>query len=150
MAFLPKLDPKQNFDKFAGSFDKIRLVMLVFMSGITCFIVHATIKGSFEMSIKWLLIGISIFIAILGNYLQTVKPNYFLGIRTPWTLNNEVIWEKTHRFGGKLMFYGGLLTAAALFFVSKDYLLPVFLIGVLGSSLIPVFYSFFVSGTSKG
>ncbi len=142
MTFLPKFDPKKNFDKFAGSFDKIRLVMMGFMSVVACFIVHAAIKNSFELETRWLFMAISTMIAFLGNYLQTVKRNYFLGIRTPWTLSNELVWEKTHRLGGKTMFYGGLLTAIVLFWMNKDWLFPVFLIGTLGSALIPVVFSY--------
>jgi uncharacterized membrane protein len=144
MTFLPKLDTKQTFDKFASSFDKIRLAMIVFMSILACFIVDAVVKGRFEMDIKWLFIAITAMTTVLGNYLQTIKQNYFVGIRTPWTLSDETVWEKTHRLGGKMMFYGGLLTAIALFLVEKNYLFPVFLIGILGSSLIPVVYSFLI------
>jgi uncharacterized membrane protein len=49
--------------------------------------------------------------AILGNYMYTIKPNYFAGFRLPWTLSNNENWRKTHLLGGKLFFAGGLLIA---------------------------------------
>ena len=54
---------------------------------------------------------IGLLFAFLGNYFKTIKPNYFIGIRTPWTLENEEVWKKTHLIGGKLWFVGGLLMA---------------------------------------
>ncbi|TFW31670.1 SdpI family protein, partial [Pseudomonas putida] len=48
-------------------------------------------------------------------YLQRVRSNYFMGIRTPWTLSNETVWKKTHRLSGKLLFIGGLLTLISAF-----------------------------------
>ena len=49
---------------------------------------------------------------LMGNYLSTVKLNYFVGVRTPWTLESARVWAKTHRLAGKLFFWGGLLAAA--------------------------------------
>ncbi|MEK7167698.1 MAG: SdpI family protein, partial [Patescibacteria group bacterium] len=45
---------------------------------------------------------------VLGNYLGKIKPNWFMGIRTPWTLSSEVVWNKTHRMGGRLFIILGL------------------------------------------
>jgi uncharacterized membrane protein len=54
----------------------------------------------------------------LGNYLPNLRPNYFVGIRTPWTLEDAETWRATHRLGGKLMFFGSLLLLISEFFVS--------------------------------
>jgi uncharacterized membrane protein len=52
-------------------------------------------------------------LVVLGNFLPRVRPNYFSGVRTPWTLASETVWRRTHRLAGKLLFFGGL--ASALF-----------------------------------
>src|SRR5262249_49354304 len=51
---------------------------------------------------------ILLLLAIPGNYLPNLRPNYFVGTRTPWTLENVETWRATHRLGGKLMFFGSL------------------------------------------
>jgi uncharacterized membrane protein len=150
MKILRKLDPKKNFDKFEGSFNSLRIILAILMSFLGIIIVNAAINSSLELSINYLLIGISLFVAILGNYMQTIKPNYMVGIRTPWTLNSDEVWRKTHLLGGKMMFYCGLVTAIILFFVPKTFVMPVFLVGILGSALVPIVYSYIVHKELEG
>ena len=57
--------------------------------------------------------SVLVFFVILGNYLGNVRPNYFVGIRTPWTLENPETWRATHRLGGRLMFFGALILLGA-------------------------------------
>ncbi len=57
---------------------------------------------------------------VIGNYLPKLQPNYFVGIRTPWTLENSETWRATHRLGGKLMFFGSLLLLILQFFVTPS------------------------------
>ncbi len=57
---------------------------------------------------------------ILGNMLPKFKRNHFIGIRLPWTLKNDEVWFKTHRFGGKVFFYGGIIAFVLNFFVEKE------------------------------
>jgi uncharacterized membrane protein len=61
-----------------------------------------------------------ILLAILGNYSGNLRPNYFIGIRTPWTLENPETWRATHRLGGRLMFFGSLLLIILQFFLSQS------------------------------
>lgn len=79
----------------------------------------------------------------LGNYMQTVKPNYFIGIRTPWTLENETVWARTHKLGGRLYFIaGGLVMVLA--FVLKGLMMPVFIGIIVAASVVPMVYSYVV------
>jgi uncharacterized membrane protein len=50
-----------------------------------------------------------VLVALLGNYLGRVEPNWFFGIRTPWTLESDVVWRRTHRTMGRVLFVAGLL-----------------------------------------
>jgi len=61
-----------------------------------------------------------VFFAILGNYLGTMRPNYFVGLRTPWTLESAATWRATHRLGGQLMFFGALFLLVLDFFLSQS------------------------------
>ena len=73
---------------------------------------------------------------------QTIKPNYFLGIRTPWTLENETVWKETHRMAGKMWFVGGLIVVFASLILEEQLNLIVFLIIVGIITLIPIIYSY--------
>jgi uncharacterized membrane protein len=72
-----------------------------------------------------------VFFVILGNYLGNLRPNYFVGIRTPWTLENPETWRATHRLGGRLMFFGGLILFVTQFFLSEDIFGLVFVASIL-------------------
>ena len=52
---------------------------------------------------------------VIGNVMGKLRPNHFVGFRTPWTLANERVWDQTHRFGGKVFVLGGMLIAALPF-----------------------------------
>ena len=72
-----------------------------------------------------------------------MKPNYFIGIRTPWTLENEETWRKTHKLGGKLWLIGGLLTIL-LAFVAKSNSFLAISFGTITAieTLVPIIYSY--------
>jgi uncharacterized membrane protein len=59
------------------------------------------------------------FFVVMGNYLGNLRPNYFVGLRTPWTLENPETWRATHRLGGRLMFFGALILLVAQFLLSE-------------------------------
>lgn len=75
---------------------------------------------------------------IIGNFLPKCKPNYSVGIKVSWTLNNEENWRMTHRFAGKVWVLGGIVIIASAVF--KSFVL--FFIEVLIFTLIPIIYSY--------
>ena len=64
-----------------------------------------------EIGMRYVFAGVGLLLCLIGNYMHTIKPNYFAGLRLPWTLNNEDNWRKTHLLAGKLWFVGGLVIA---------------------------------------
>ena len=83
-----------------------------------------------------------IFFALLGNYMRTVRSNFFVGIRTPWTLSNDVVWRKTHELGGKIWFYTGIVLAVIVFFLPQIAAVVVMFCGLFFMVMIPVVYSY--------
>jgi Predicted integral membrane protein len=80
---------------------------------------------------------------VLGNYFKDMKPNYYIGIRTPWTLKDERVWYNTHKLGSKVWIFGGLALLLGFIFISKEKVfLPIFLVTLLTIVFIPIIYSY--------
>ena len=79
---------------------------------------------------------------ILRNYFKTLKPNYFIGIRTPWTLKNDKVWKATHILTGKIWLIGGLLVVFIGLILNEELNLILFLIITVLIIFIPVVYSY--------
>jgi uncharacterized membrane protein len=97
---LPKVDPRrENYAKFLSTYWLIANAVIVFM-----LIAHGMIIATglgYSVKIDRLMpIGVGLLFIVLGNYLTRVEPNWFVGIRTPWTLSSDTVWRKTHRMGG--------------------------------------------------
>jgi uncharacterized membrane protein len=113
---LPKIDPKkENYEKFASTYNLIVLLFVIFLSvlhvGVLLFNLGVNINISMIVPV-----GVGLLFIIQGNYMPKFKHNYFVGIKTPWTLANEKVWAKTHRFGGKVFIVMGLVLIASAFF----------------------------------
>jgi uncharacterized membrane protein len=75
---------------------------------------------------------------LIGNYLSKFPRNFFVGIRTPWTLASDEVWNRTHRLGGWVFILAGLVLAATAFFPGA---MPVVIVVVVVAALVPVLYS---------
>jgi uncharacterized membrane protein len=115
IAFVPRIDPrKENYKYFSKTYNIVLNAVLLLFFFVNMSTILQGLGYNVPMSyIAPIMAGI-IFI-IIGNYLQRVRSNYFMGIRTPWTLSNETVWKKTHRLSGKLFFIGGLLILISAF-----------------------------------
>lgn len=87
---------------------------------------------------------IGLLYVILGNYMKTIKTNYFIGIRTPWTLENDIVWKKTHKLAGKYWFIGGLLVILLGFILEPKPNMVSFIIITTIITIIPVVYSYVI------
>ncbi len=137
---VPIIDPKNKIKYSDKKFQNLKFALTIFTSGLALFIIYSAQKGS--ASTVFLVIFVGLLFSLIGNYLKTVKPNYFIGIRTPWTLENETIWKETHKFAGILWFFGGLAVVIAGIFLKKEYAFPFLLTVTVIISLIPVIYSY--------
>jgi uncharacterized membrane protein len=137
--FLPKIDPKQKLQSMGKKFDSLRLLLTVFMSVLAIYILYSIQNQNTKPTLVFPLVGL--LFAFLGNYMKTMKPNYFMGIRTPWTLENEEVWRKTHLLGGKLWFVGGLVMTLT-FFLEPQLQFYTFMSIVAVISIIPIVYSY--------
>jgi len=113
-----RIDPKRYAVENKSRLHRIAFAVSVFIAAVVCLIIYSSIHGNIKFSLRFILAGVGLLLAILGNYMYNIKPNYFAGIRLPWTLHNDENWKKTHLLGGKLLFGGGLLIAVICLFTS--------------------------------
>lgn len=96
----------------AGTRDAVVAVVLALLA---LFHVAVLLQASGQLVDGPLLFALLLaaFQLLLGNFMPRVRPNFFVGVRTPWTLSSDPVWRRTHRLAGKLLFAGGFLSAAA-------------------------------------
>jgi uncharacterized membrane protein len=121
---LPWLDPKlratlQENERMRAALQIMRLTFAAFFGALFS-IQIATALGYTIASGRAVIWCTLVLFAIMGNYLGNLRPNYFVGIRTPWTLESAATWRATHRLGGRLMFFGAFLLLVAEFFLSQS------------------------------
>ncbi len=138
---IPFIDPKGRITAMGKKYFMFKLFLMLFMVALSFFMIQSAIsKDGGNANMMFVMVG-ALF-AFLGNYMQAVKPNYFIGIRTPWTLENEVVWRKTHALGGKLYFIAGLLIMILPFILTNTIFFPVFIGLAVTASVIPIIYSY--------
>ena len=138
---LPKLDPRgANYAKFIDTYWLIANAVILFIL-IGHGMIVATGLGYPVKVDRFMPIGIGLLFIVLGNYLTRVEPNWFIGIRTPWTLSSDTVWRKTHRTGGWLMVVGGFVLAASVF-LPQGAFPPLLVAAILIVAVIPVVQSY--------
>lgn len=140
---LPYLDPKRaNYKKHSKAYAATKYVVTLLMIAMS-WITILYLKGFVQSVDTIASVGIGITFLIIGNYMPQIRHNYFFGIKTPWTLADEVVWTKTHRVGGALFMLFGLaiMTMAFLFKTGVPYLV---LAGALLTSFGSAAYSFII------
>lgn len=137
-----RIDPKKYAAENRNRVASIGFATVVLLSAILCMIIHSASSGqmSFRTGIIFAIVGL--FFALLGNYFPNLKPNYFAGLRLPWTLESEDNWRKTHQYAGKLWFAGGLFLAAISLFLPPVAGIVVFFTVTTAITLIPCLYSY--------
>ena len=138
---LPRLDPKkENYERFKPQYFIIRLMLVVFF-GIMQMVIISTSLGATLIKVDTIVkLMVGILFIVLGNLMPKFKQNYFVGIKTPWTLANEVVWARSHRHGGFIWFITGFALSVLAFLPGKGSAVAYFAL-ILIASIEPILYS---------
>jgi uncharacterized membrane protein len=141
LLFIPRLDPlKANIDSFRPTFNMFITLIILFLTYLWALIIWWNLGHTdFKMSLA-LLPAFGLLFIYIGILLRQSKRNWFIGIRTPWTLSSDQVWDETHRIGSWLFIASGILALAGLFFGRFAFWF-VFL-PLIGSSIFLVIYSY--------
>ncbi len=113
---VPKIDPlKENIEKFRKYFDGFIVLLLLFLFYLYVLTIFWNFGLKFDIG-QAIIPALAILFYYCGILLEKAKRNWFIGIRTPWTLSNDMVWEKTHKIGGKLFKIAGIVTILGIFF----------------------------------
>jgi uncharacterized membrane protein len=139
---IPKIDPlKKNIKKFEKYYLWFIIVFILFMFLVQTQVILWNLSIKISPNILFP-VGIGILFFYIAILLKKAKRNWFIGIRTPWTLSNDKVWDKTHKLGSKLFFIAGIFSIAGFFFNQYAWL---FIIApVLVFSIFLVVYSYIV------
>lgn len=143
------VDPKKNsYSKFNKQYYLIFFLVSLLMLGVQLY----TIAFSLNMKILNISIlmpfAVGLLITIIGNSMPKFKQNFYAGIRTSWTLSDEEVWFKTHRLGGKVWFFGGILMMISSI-LPDFYKTKVFFGIIIIMSLVPGIYSYVIYKNKK-
>ena len=132
------LSPKHwEVDSFRSTYLQVMLILVSLMAYLYAMMLWAGLSGSANMG-RAIIGGVCLLLALLGNLLGKVRRNFYIGVRTPWTLANERVWNATHRFAAKTFVVGGLVGLALTLFGLQGW--PVLAV-LLAAPLIPAGYS---------
>lgn len=115
----------------------------LFLLAIHSVMVWAALGHAVDVSLV-IVLGMGVLLCVTGNYMGKVRSNYFVGVRTPWTLSSEVAWNKTNRLGGKMLVVTGALAIIAGLTLGMTVTLVVVMASVLVTAAITAAYSYHV------
>jgi uncharacterized membrane protein len=138
---LPRIDPKKMAGQSPQLFHKIAVVIVIFLCALNLLLIYSMQSGSINIG-NLLLPLLGLMFLVLGNYMHSVKPNYFVGFRVPWTLENEDNWRKTHQLMGKVWVAGGLLITIATLLLPANFGFFVFMGIIFIMVTVPAVFSY--------
>jgi uncharacterized membrane protein len=144
---IPRIDPlRKNIEKFRNYFDWLIVIIMLFLFYVHMLTLLWNLGARFNMS-QLMLPALGLLYFYIALMLPKAKRNWFVGIRTPWTLSSDVVWDKTHKLGGKLFLYAAILAFAGLVFPALS--IWFILVPVLLAAIITIVYSYFVYKKEK-
>jgi uncharacterized membrane protein len=139
---LPALSPKgASLKRSQSAFDAAQLAIIAFLAVVHVVVVLKALGVQVDI-LSTLSLSVGFLFLIIGNVLPKTRFNYFMGIRTPWTLSDEHVWDKTHRLAGPLFMLAGVVVILSACLLPQSWQTTVLLVAALGASFIPCVYSY--------
>ena len=136
---LPAISPRGfRLESARRAYDLLAFFVLLLFAAITITGWQSALGSSFSFD-RMLPILLGGFLVLAGNYLPKFPKNFFIGIRTPWTLSSDEVWRKTHRLGGWVFMVGGLASISAGLMRTPTW---VGIVCVTTAAIVPAVYSF--------
>lgn len=140
--YLPRLDPlRDNYKYFQKYYNGLILMITLFFLYI--FLITLAWNLGYKVNIMLLLVpALAILFFYTGIMIQHTRRNWFVGIRTPWTISSDIVWNKTHRLGGLLFKISAVISLIGLIF--PVYAIWFIVIPIVLSAIFSLIYSYFL------
>ena len=141
---LPAMDVfKENIKSFYKYYFAIKVLFGIFF--LTIYIATLLPNFGYNIDVAYITIGcVIILFFILGYILRHVKRNFFIGIRTPWTISSDAVWDKTHEVGGVLFMIVSVILLIGMAVLKMEYLFYLFITLIVLITLYLIFYSYYL------
>jgi uncharacterized membrane protein len=137
----PTIDPKGMITQMGNKFHAIRFVFTAINALIFLIMIFSLLQEQDYVQ-RYIFVIIGVLFVFLGNYFRNLKPNFFIGFRTPWALKDDEVWRLTHKFCSGVWMVGGIVIAV-LNISNQFQAVPMANISIIGLMiLIPVMYSY--------
>lgn len=142
MVLVPRIDPRrENYARFRGAYRFLKLALAVFL--VLLYVIILMNAMGYRVSVdRAVVTAVGLLFMVLGNFMGQLRHNYFVGIKTPWTLASEEAWQKTHRFAARLWVGAGLVTALSGLLLGGQKGLVIIVAALGTAAIVPVIYSY--------
>ena len=141
--FMPKIDPrKRNYEKFQKYYDSFAIFMELFLLGTSCLIFTEILRPGTVSIGRAVTVLVCLLLILMGNMMGKIKHNYFFGIKTPWTLADPDVWNRTHRAGGRMWFVIGVVLLPCCLLLPERVFFILLMAGILGSTAVLLVLSY--------
>ncbi|MCK9860766.1 SdpI family protein [Paenibacillus sp. ATY16] len=149
LSVVRNVDPRrQNYARFSEYYMLMRWTISLFIHGV--FVLMMLQNLDYDLPFVNIVFGgLGIMWMIIGNRMGQLRSNFFMGIRTPWTITDENNWRSTHRLGGRLWFIAGILMLLGACLLSAKWLIAVLIVSMILSVVIPYLYSYLLYAGAK-
>ncbi len=141
--YLPRIDPlKSNYALFPRAYRMVRLVIAAFLFAIFLMTISSALGLGIDPNM-FVYIAVPLLFLVVGNFMRNFRQNFFAGIRTPWTLVNQQVWEQTHKFAAWLWTGGSLVIIIIRLLAGRWEYFPYVFMGYIGVLIvIPIVMSY--------
>lgn len=138
---LPSIDPKKDrYQDFAGVYNIFRSAIMLVLFAV--YLMATLVNLGYDINISQVVPTIiGLMMIVLGNYMSKIKNNWFVGIRTPWTISSDNVWQKTHRLGGLMFTFFGF-SLILMPYLPYSAGMTFFIIGVIAVTVVPILASY--------
>lgn len=139
---LSRLDPKkENYEKFSKYWEIMQFTIIWFFAYLQFVTLYISLNP--EKSINFfMLLGLWVLFILLGNYMWKIRRNYFIWVKTPWTLENDEVWNKTSRLSWWIFVLSWIVFVIQAFVMK--YIVATFIISISACILFPFIYSYII------
>lgn len=147
MRLIPIISPRGfRTDKFMDVINIFTVTLTGFMSCVAVLVLLEANGANLRIN-ELIYAGVGLLLIVLGNYMGKVRKNFFIGIRTPWTLASDEVWSRTHRLGGRIFIVVGLFLVLNSFLQFEQFWV---IAAIVTLALIPVIYSYLIYRRIEG